>query len=473
MKKYGFLLLLALMLWLVPMHGQAAAASNAVYLDGKALSVPAGVKIELVQNNVMIPLRVVAEGLGSTVGWDQKSGTVTIQNDASTIELVVNNNNAVVNGSKVKLAAPPLLRGGTSVVPLRFVSEQMGLKVSWDNKAKSAYLTSPVPAEDQAPQPAQPTPVTGGGSAPSAAPATVNSISFADGRLLIAASGAVNPSISTLTGPDRLVVDLPNTAFSSQFGLGQPLDQKQSGQQDAIGSADVSRIRYSLFNNNPSTIRVVLDLNAPKSYTLSQDSSGLITVTLTDPGTGPTPPVGAGGKKVLVLDAGHGFKDVGTTGILGNHEKDFNLSVTLKVADLLKSETGIDLVLTRSDDTYPTLAQRAQLANDLHADAFISIHANSVLDKPDASGTETYYYNSNGKELATIMHKHLLQATGFKDRKVKTERYQVLRQSNGPATLLEVGFLSNLQEDMIMLTDDFQQRVAQGIVDGIKEYFKL
>lgn len=69
------------------------------------------------------------------------------------------------------------------------------------------------------------------------------------------------------------------------------------------------------------------------------------------------------------------------------------------------------------------------------------------------------------------MHKHVLSATGFTDRKVKNANYQVLRETTMPATLLEVGFLSNATEESILFSDSFQNRVAQAIVDGLKEYF--
>ncbi|MNJ35848.1 Sporulation-specific N-acetylmuramoyl-L-alanine amidase [compost metagenome] len=128
---------------------------------------------------------------------------------------------------------------------------------------------------------------------------------------------------------------------------------------------------------------------------------------------------------------------------------------------------------SRNDDTYVARPDRAKMANDLNADAFISIHANSVINAPTARGTETYYYKDDSKSLATIMHKHLLEGTQLKDRQVRNNNFEVLRLSNMPATLLEVGFLSNAEEEALLFTEDFQNRVARSIVDGIKEYFGI
>ncbi|MNI38565.1 N-acetylmuramoyl-L-alanine amidase LytC precursor [compost metagenome] len=126
--------------------------------------------------------------------------------------------------------------------------------------------------------------------------------------------------------------------------------------------------------------------------------------------------------------------------------------------------------MTRTDDTFVKLEDRAYMSNQLEGDASISIHANTYTD-PAISGTETYYYNNESLPFAHEIHKQLLKATGFKDRGVKDEGWMVLKKSNSLAILMEVGYLTNLSNETDMLSEQHQDRVAQGIVQGIKTYF--
>src|SRR5690606_32797232 len=96
------------------------------------------------------------------------------------------------------------------------------------------------------------------------------------------------------------------------------------------------------------------------------------------------------------------------------YEKDFTLPMTLKVYNLLLQEPFIKPVLTRADDTFIELDQRAQIANDIDADIFLSIHGNTYI--PSVHGTETYYYDIASKSLAEIVHRHIVEESGFRDR---------------------------------------------------------
>src|SRR5690606_20192507 len=144
--------------------------------------------------------------------------------------------------------------------------------------------------------------------------------------------------------------------------------------------------------------------------------------------TGPRP-------YVVVLDAGHGGSDPGAKSVNGRWEKDFNLAIVRKVQELLTDSQELKLVLTRDDDTYPTLDERIELANFLGADLFISVHANSHKSS-SVNGTETYYKHGYSLPLAQIMHRHILQATGFKDNGVRTAEFKVIKYTTMPAVLL-------------------------------------
>ncbi|MUK88216.1 N-acetylmuramoyl-L-alanine amidase [Ornithinibacillus sp. L9] len=173
----------------------------------------------------------------------------------------------------------------------------------------------------------------------------------------------------------------------------------------------------------------------------------------------------------VVLDPGHGGKDVGATGVSGQYEKSFTLSLSMKVKELLEQETDIEVYMTRSDDSYISQESRYRptFANDLNADVFISIHGNTFTDS-NVSGTETFYYHKSSLSFAKIVHEHVAEATGFKDRGVKREAYFVVKDTEMPAVLLEIGYLTNPIDEQEMLTESFQNRVAAAIVEGIIKY---
>jgi N-acetylmuramoyl-L-alanine amidase len=172
--------------------------------------------------------------------------------------------------------------------------------------------------------------------------------------------------------------------------------------------------------------------------------------------------------KTIVIDAGHGGKDPGAVGTTGACEKDFALTMALKLeARLLGSE--VTAILTRKTDTYLELSQRAKIANDLKVDGFISIHANSSTSQ--ASGTETLYTRPDSQKFAEILNKHMVNATGLKDRGVKYKNLAVTRETKMPASLLEVGFINHPGDEIKLLDTTFQDKVVEALAKAIFEYF--
>ncbi|MCM3040069.1 N-acetylmuramoyl-L-alanine amidase family protein [Paenibacillus motobuensis] len=476
MKKIGFgvLMFFVMFMLVLPQIGHAASGGTSIVLDGKALNLPANGQVQNLKGNVMIPIRVVSEELGFDVNWEKKTRTVTIQQLDTVLKLVVDQSTAIVNGDSVRLPVAPKLVSDTVIVPLRFVGEQMGLKVSWDNKAKTAYLVSPNSGSGSG---------SGGNAGSGNQPsnpgqvenlANINGISFSNNQLMIAVDKNVKPSVFTMNGPDRIVIDIPNARFGDSFATGQNLDSNKNGSLEVSDYPGISRIRYALFSDNPSTVRVVMDMDSAKKYKLVNNNDGLVIIDLnvddsTSPGT--TPGGGGNGKKLVIIDAGHGGSDPGAISITKKNEKDFTLAVALKVQALLQMESQIEVVMTRESDTYPTLSDRSNLANKLNADIFVSIHGNS--GPSTATGVETFYTRSDSAQLAKVMHKYLVKSTGLADRKVKTQSLHVTRETKMPAVLLECGFLSNSSDESKMYTEQFQDSVADGIVKGIKEYFGM
>ncbi|MBO8170510.1 MAG: N-acetylmuramoyl-L-alanine amidase [Bacillaceae bacterium] len=222
----------------------------------------------------------------------------------------------------------------------------------------------------------------------------------------------------------------------------------------------IREIRFSQFEESPYIVRVVLELNRKSNYQIVSDENGL-QIKLD-----PLPPkLGY----LIVVDAGHGGKDPGAQGVSGNVEKDFNLDVAQRLVKLLKQYKEFQVVATRQDDTFLTLDERVQIANDMNADLFISIHANAY--RPTSRGTETYYYHQRSKNLAHVIHRHLLNATGFPDRKVQTAPFYVIKHTDMPAVLTETGFMTNQYENQMMLKPEFRQKVAESLAAGIRDYY--
>ncbi|WP_138492905.1 N-acetylmuramoyl-L-alanine amidase family protein [Paenibacillus pinistramenti] len=484
MKKFSFLVILFLCVLAFPLTGHAASNATHILLDGNEIELSQDRQVQTVNNSVMIPIRVVVEELGFDVDWDSKTGTVTIKQSDSEIKLLLNSSTATVNGQTVKLNAAAYAQNGTTFVPIRFVSEQMGLGVNWDGTTKTVSLTTQSSGSGSAALPGSNSGSSNSGtsgtvtspSTPSTTLTSLKGISFTDNQLIMAVDGQVSPVTSTLTNPDRIVIDLPNVQFASDFSSSYPLDSKLNGAIAVTEYPDVSQIRYSLFNSAPSTVRVVIDLNYAKGFKMTNAGDGLVIIDLNQESASTSAsaskPSSSSGKKLVVIDAGHGGSDPGAISVTGRKEKDFTLAVVLKVEKLLQNEPNIDYVLTRSGDTYPTLSDRSNLANNLKADVFVSVHGNSGA--ATATGVETYYTRSGESlKLANIMHKYLVKSSGLPDRKVRQASLHVTRETTMPAVLLECGFLSNKNDEAKMYSSAFQQKVAEGIVAGIKEYLGI
>lgn len=173
--------------------------------------------------------------------------------------------------------------------------------------------------------------------------------------------------------------------------------------------------------------------------------------------------------KVIVLDAGHGGYDPGALGKKFN-EKTLTLKVVQQIKSLLEKE-GTKVVLTRSTDTYISLPARVTISHQYKADAFVSIHFNS--GSKTAAGIETFYYSkSKDYPLSNYIREVLIDYTGMKNRGTKYGDLHVLRENNQPATLLELGFLSNPNEETKISTTTYFQKVASAVVEGLKVYFE-
>ncbi len=175
------------------------------------------------------------------------------------------------------------------------------------------------------------------------------------------------------------------------------------------------------------------------------------------------------GRLVVVLDPGHGGSDPGAVGINGIQEKQVTLAIAQQLAAYL-TQQGVQVILTRTDDRDVELEPRVQMAEQAHANLFVSIHANSIsMDRPDVNGIETYYYSS-GEQMAQVIQDSIVQGTGMNDKGTHSARFYVLRRTSMPAVLIETGFVTGSEDAAHLANAIFQNQMALSIAQGILRF---
>ncbi len=336
-----------------------------------------------------------------------------------------------------------------------------------------------------------------------------------------------------LSGPDRIYFDLHDTSLVPEL-VGKTIE---------VGDTMLARIRVSQLVSNLT--RVVLETKGNSNFSVSLESNpyrlvvqvrklGANAAAEVDlfPGAAQT---GAAQKKAaqeqmaivippptpedlqlrarapkmrIVVDAGHGGWDLGTVGKKGLLEKDLVLEIAQRLGKLLESRLGAEVILTRKDDVYIPLDERAGMANQAQADLFISVHAN-YSDLPSARGVETYYTNffatpnakdresrdpggdrnvgaalspadlhekiEQSRRLAASVQRSLYgtlsaQNPGLRDRGVKEASYVVLTETTMPGILAEVSFVSSPADEQKLRSDGYREQIAEALYKGVARY---
>jgi N-acetylmuramoyl-L-alanine amidase len=215
----------------------------------------------------------------------------------------------------------------------------------------------------------------------------------------------------------------------------------------------------------------------------------------------------------VVIDPGHGGKDHGKTGVTGVLEKDVNLQLAKRTRDALRRELGVEVVLTREGDQLLSLTRRTEIANEIEGDLFISIHCNAWFSE-ETGGFEAYFLSAARTEwdravadaenaaddylkpandasgdidfilwdivqnefinessyFAELTQIAMNERLGLRDRGVKQANFTVLQGAHMPAVLIETAFLSNSEEEQLLLDPDFQAKVADGVVEAVRKF---
>ena len=350
-----------------------------------------------------------------------------------------------------------------------------------------------------------------------------------------------------LSNPDRIYFDLQDTRLRSALnGKTYPIDDVFIKQvRVAQNRPDMVRLVLDFAEINKHTVfalydpfRIVIDTLggrrspdtpqvAERTVNTEEAVLSLATGTDTTVRVSETPTVPASnldgdrsltrvlGLKVgrVVIDPGHGGGDTGSIGSSGLKEKDLVLSVSKRLKILVEERLGTDVVLTRDTDKFVPLEERTAIANQLGADLFISVHANSSRIRK-VSGVETFFlnltsnaeerevasrenagsqrnireledllrqialgdYNEESKDLAQIIQQSLYSEVKnhhpiLRNRGVKKAPFIVLINLNMPGILTEVGFISNPTEEKYFTEKEGQDQVAEALYKGIEKYF--
>lgn len=187
-------------------------------------------------------------------------------------------------------------------------------------------------------------------------------------------------------------------------------------------------------------------------------------------------------KNTIVIDAGHGGPDPGKVSETGTLEKDINLKIALYLKEILESQ-NMNIIMTRTEDKdlatetnkrkLSDIKERVKLMENSNADMVISIHQNSYPDA-DVYGAQCFYptESEEGKKLAAVIQNQIIMSTNqTKIREIKDNNdYYLLKHSSTPIVIVECGFLSNPAEEQLLLTDEYQRKMAWSIYLGIQQY---
>ncbi|MEG2989488.1 MAG: N-acetylmuramoyl-L-alanine amidase family protein, partial [Oscillospiraceae bacterium] len=379
----------------------------------------------------MIPIRAIAEALGAQVEWVPEYNQAVLRQQSSTIVLTLGSAEALVNGLPVQLpdgVPAGIMRtpdgGERTMVPLRFVSEQLGVTVDWVAATATAVITAPLPPS---PEPeVTPTPSPDSEVTPSPTPTPEPTYLVTDIKLdsmvqtvRVLTEGQGSYTSSTMEG-NRLVVDFPGAVLKP--GAGKNL---------VFSNESFAGVRYAqhgpdLCPGFETAVRVVLDLKPNVNCTITDISGGLLIRTSTQQFPTATVPLNPG-SFTIALDAGHGGKASGAT-YNKIMEKIPALQMTQKL-EMILLDMGYNVVMTRPDDSFVTLNDRCKIANDAKADLFVSIHLNALERNTSYEGFLVcpYIDSEEGARFATLVGNAACAATGAKNRGYRAENFAVTR----------------------------------------------
>lgn len=470
MSKKTIIFLLTLLLAFTCV-GQALANSAECTFNGEV--VKQGMAAKLINGKPMATLEYTAGKLGADYKADRKKKQVTIKYKDKTFQVKADTQYLKVNDRQTWIDTPAVWQDNQLFVGTYVFKRIFGVQANYDQKKNAFNIVAnglEVKADNN--------------NISSKVNTTSRNSRFLKGEYkrdgnkdLLTFNLDKSTTITyvkRLPNPERLVIDFGN----AEIGTVNP--------EIIVNSEFVKKVRIGQFNK--TTTRVVIDLVKNTNYRINPNSaSNNFTLEIGDnvtrqtftPVSTPASSVhqqerikdGIKGKKIVV-DPGHGGNDPGAIGPNGVKEKNVVLGVGLELAELLRL-AGAEVIMTRDSDYFIDLVPRADIANNLGADLFISVHANSAA-APAAGGSETYSYNrastTYSAELAKCIQSRLVQGVGLTNRGARTANFSVLRNTVMPGVLVELAFISNPHEESMLADSNEQKKMAEAIFKGIADY---
>jgi N-acetylmuramoyl-L-alanine amidase len=424
----------------------------------------------------------VVAGLAGAITPDSNGFKITINNTVAAFG--PDSRYAVVRDDLIEMPVPPVSIEGKPYVPWQFfqglLAKASSLDATWDGAA-NALVVRPIQRDAVGVQ---------------ASVANVEGIT----KVVLTLSGPAEYGISKEPAGYVVRFKSPVRAPFAEQSYEDPNVSRlvfagsdlriQLTAQEVVGDA------YQL--ENPP--RIVIDFR--KGAALAPGATQPVT------GIQPQEPPGI---HTIVVDPGHGGKEVGAVGPNGVMEKDITLTIAKKLAASLAARVGARVVLTREDDSVVSLDQRTAIANQYKADLFLSVHLNAAPVR-DAKGSETYFlsleasdelarkaadteneaaaalrdanadlklilwdlaqqaYLGESSRFAQAIQEEMNSASGVSNRGVKQAPFKVLVGATMPAALVEVGFISNAEEEAKLQTDEFQNLMVDALTRAVERY---
>ena len=518
LKKIAFFLICFLFLFSAMLQCNAASNDITLVINGKITE--SDVKPMIINNRTMVPVRVVMESLGASVEWNDLMRQVVVMSNGKIMIFTINSPKVYVGSTSVTLDSPPVIVNDRTLVPIRFISENLGYEVFWNDETRTVVISGSEPDNSNsienentnsdinadtdgnigennnssdAVQPVlpKPSPTPDGYVKPSLT--SISSNKNTGGHTIrVSFSSVVEPKVMRLSSPYRLVFDfygVNQTCRDSNRKIdSSSLKEIRWAKHDEYSRLVVETTEYVSYDIEYTQSECIIKVYAPSSDKSDEDSD--------DSPSGSTPvapetqtpavqsPVN-NGSPLVVIDAGHGGFDSGAVGKDedGNiiiKEKEANFDIAQRVESRLKNY-GVTVIMTRTTDTalgstiMEDLVKRAEIANKANADLFVSIHNNAFSDST-ATGTCVLYaglpssgdYAITGKELAQNIQTPLLNATGLSDRGiVASPQIVVLKRTIMPAALVECAFVTCPDDQKVLLDNSKLDKIADEICGGI------
>ncbi len=269
-------------------------------------------------------------------------------------------------------------------------------------------------------------------------------------------SGEVDYEVTKFSNPARLAVDIYN------------LDDGEDEVELPVLKGFVEDIRMGRFGQEgeEDVLRIVLEFSEFHGYQVhSSDRTERITLAVDRD-------IEDRQDNLIVIDPGHGGFDPGAVADRGLTEKEVALDISKVMSEQLQ-EKGYDVILTRRGDQFVSLRDRVEIANNTNASLFVSVHSNAA-HRNSVRGLETYHAPGragDSYELASQLQKTMAAELPLVDRGVKVDNFTVIRDTEMPSALLEIGFLSNPEDARLLADSEFRREAAQAAVEGIDNYF--